>query len=136
MCNESANGQPVRVVLADDQEKVRSALRLLIEQEADFRIVGEAGRADELLRALQTVAPHVVLLDWELPGLPSKGKLQAMRALDPQLKIIAMSGTPEARKSALSEGVDGFVSKSEPPDRLLQVLYFVQHKVWQPSLLS
>lgn len=133
--SESADG-PVRVLLADDQEKVRSALRLLIEQEADFHIVGEAGSADELLRALHAVAPHVVLLDWELPGLPGEGKLRAMRALDPQLKIIAMSGTPEARKSALGEGVDGFVSKSEPPDRLLQVLYFVQHRVWRPSQRS
>jgi two-component system response regulator DesR len=120
---------PVRVLLADDQEKVRSALRLLIEQELAFAVVGEAGAADELLRGILTNFPQVVLLDWELPGLPEQHKLDSMRLIDPCLKVIALSGQPEARKSALAEGADMFVSKSDPPDGVLKALYFVHAKV-------
>lgn len=124
-----AASAPVRVLLADDQDKVRSALRLLIEQELAFNVVGEAGAADELLRGILKNYPQVVLLDWELPGLPDQHKLDSMRLIDPELKIIALSGQPEARKMALAEGVDIFVSKSDPPDGVLKALYFVHAKV-------
>lgn len=117
---------PRRVLLADDQEKVRSALRLLIEQEVAFCVVAEAVAADELLLGICTTCPQIVLLDWELPGLPEAHKLDSVRLLDPHVKVIALSGAPEARKSALEEGVDCFVSKGEPPDGVLQALYFVQ----------
>jgi DNA-binding NarL/FixJ family response regulator len=120
---------PVRVLLADDQMKVRSALRLLIEQELAFNVVGEAGAADELLRGILKAYPQVVLLDWELPGLPDQHKIDSMRLIDPQLKVIALSGQPEARKQALAEGVDLFVSKSDPADGVLKALYFIHDKV-------
>ena len=120
---------PVRVLLADDQMKVRSALRLLIEQELAFNVVGEAGAADELLRGILKAYPQVVLLDWELPGLPDQHKLDSMRLLDPHLRVIALSGQPEARKQALAEGVDLFVSKSDPADGVLKALYFIHDKV-------
>ncbi len=120
---------PVRVLLADDQLKVRSALRLLIEQELAFNVVGEAGAADELLRGILKAYPQVVLLDWELPGLPDQHKIDSLRLLDPQLRVIALSGRPEARKQALAEGVDLFVSKSDPVDSVLKALYFIHDKV-------
>lgn len=119
----------VRVLLADDQPKVRSALRLLIEQEAAFSVVGEAGAADELMRGIRASDPHVVLLDWELPGLPDAHKLDSMRLIDPGVHVIVLSGQPEARHAALAEGADLFVSKSDPPDGVLRALYFVHDKV-------
>ncbi|MBO9345644.1 MAG: response regulator transcription factor [Chloroflexi bacterium] len=122
--------EPVRVLLADDQEKVRSALKLFIEQEGGFCVVGEASTASDLLYHLMKTNPHVVLLDWELPGLPdSPQKLSPLRLVAPDIKIIALSGVPEARKSALAEGADGFVSKSEPPENVLRALYFAYDKV-------
>jgi two-component system response regulator DesR len=122
--------EPMRVLLADDQEKVRSALKLFIEQEGGFCVVGEAITASDLLHNIIRTNPQVVLLDWELPGLPdSPYKLNPLRLVAPDLKIIALSGVPEARKSALAEGADGFVSKSEPPENVLRALYFVYDKV-------
>jgi DNA-binding NarL/FixJ family response regulator len=120
---------PVRVLLADDQPKVRSALRLLIEQELAFSVVGEAGAADELVRGILTNDPHIVLLDWELPGLPDAHKLDRMRLIDPAIHVIVLSGQPEARQPALAEGADMFVSKADPPDGVLRALYFVHDKI-------
>lgn len=119
---------PTRVMLADDQAKVRSALRLLIEQELAFNVVGEAGTADELLRGILKTYPQVVLLNWELPGLSETHKLDSMRLIDPRIKVIVLSSRPEARKPALDDGADSFVSKSEPPDGVLRALYFVYDK--------
>lgn len=109
----------MRVLLADDQVKVRSALRLYLEQDPSIQIVGEAADATGLLQAIVEKAPDLVLLDWELPGLPAAQLLRLLRYERPSLKVIAMSGQPEACQSSLDAGVQAFVGKSEPPERVL-----------------
>ena len=109
----------MRVLLADDQTKVRSALRLLLEQQPGLSVVGEAAEAEDLLAQVEATQPDLVLLDWELPGLRTDDRLSALRTLCPQLKVIALSGQPEARRAALAAGADAFVSKGDPPERLL-----------------
>lgn len=118
----------IRILLADDHAKVRSALRLLLEQEPIALIVGEAADATALLQATEAKRPDVVLLDWELPGLPSEQLLRLLRFERPSLKVVAMSSRPEARNDASHAGVDSFISKGERPDRVLSSLrdYFRQ----------
>ena len=117
----------MRVLLADDQAKVRSALRLLLEQEPDVDIVAEAVEADDLLIQVKENCPDLVLLDWGLPGPPSKALLPALHALCPHLKVVVLSGRPEARQAALDAGADAFVSKIDPPERLLVALLLARH---------
>ncbi len=112
----------MKVLLADDQPAVRSALHLLLEQEAGFQVVGEAADATGLLLAAANKAPDLLLLDWELPGLPAEQLLRLLRYERPSLKIIAMSSKPEAHQAALDAGVHAFVSKSEPPERVLAII--------------
>ncbi len=118
-----------RVLLADDQEKVRSALRLLIEQEGSFQVVGEAGSVQELMQLAPELNPQIVLLDWELPGLPETRRLQALRDRFPYAHIVVLSGQPEARQTAFAEGADEFISKADPPEKVLKTLYFVHSRV-------
>ena len=110
----------MRVLLADDRPTTRFALRLLLERQPGIQVVGEAADAEELLvRAIATF-PDVVLLDWELPNLSIDGSsLSALRRVCPHLCVIALSGRPETRTKALAAGADAFVSKADPPERLL-----------------
>jgi len=113
----------MRVLLADDQPKVRSALRLLLEQDPDMNVVGEATKAEELLAQVGATHPDLLLLDWELPGLqPADPLLPVLRALCPHLSVIALSGRPEVYRAALAAGADAFVSKGDPPERLLSAV--------------
>jgi DNA-binding NarL/FixJ family response regulator len=113
----------MRVLLADDQPKVRSALRLLLEQEPELSVVGEAATAEGLLAQVRAAHPDLVLLDWELPGLQAAHPLlPALRALNPCLSVIALSGRPEVYQAALAAGADAFVSKGDPPERLLSAV--------------
>jgi len=112
----------MRILLADDQIEVRSALRLLLEQEADLDIVGEAAEADDLVYQTLMATPDVLLLDWELAGSRAADLIARLRAIAPHLRIIALSGRPEARRQALRLGADAFVSKVEPPERLLMAV--------------
>jgi DNA-binding NarL/FixJ family response regulator len=112
----------MRVLLADDQSRVRTALRILLERQPTLNIVGEATDAQELLAQVQACCPDVVLLDWELPGWNGNGAVKKLQAAQPGLAIIALSGRPEARQVALAAGVDTFVSKIDPPEQLLAAL--------------
>lgn len=111
-----------RVLLADDEMKICSALRLLLEQASGFEVVGEAADASGLLRAVVEKKPELLLVDWELPGLPAEQLLRLLRYERPLLKIIAMSSRPEAEAMALAADVDAFLSKSEGPDRVLAII--------------
>lgn len=113
----------MRVLLADSQSAVRSALRFLLEQEPELCVVGEAADADALLAQAGASQPDLVLLDWTLPGSHSIGLLPALRARCERTIVIALSGRPEERQTALAAGVDAFVSKGEPPEHLLAALY-------------
>lgn len=116
----------MRVLLADDQVWLRSAIRFLLEEEADVREIDEAGDLRTLIANAQKSRPGLILLDWELPGLrlgqTDSDLLHALRVDNPQVKIIVLSGRPEAGKDALEAGADEFVSKADPPDTLLAIV--------------
>ena len=110
------------VLLADDQTKVRSALRLLLTQMEGVQIAAEACDATSVLQAVSQKQLDLVLFDWELPGLPPEQLLRLMWYERPYLRVVAMSSRPEAEKQAISAGVHTFLSKSEPPDRDLAII--------------
>ena len=112
----------MRVLLADDQPNVRSALQLLLEQEMGLREVGEATDVSGLLSQVETNCPDLVLLDWELPGSKNIELLPSLRTKCPQLFVIVLSGHPEARQAALSAGADAFVGKGDSPECLLAAI--------------
>lgn len=112
----------MQILVADDQAKVRSAIRLLLEQDEDIKVLGEAVDATGLLDWVNVVCPDLVLLDWELPGPEIGELLDAIRGHCGRVKVVALSGRPEARQEAIVAGVDGFVSKGDPPERLLDTL--------------
>ena len=82
----------MRILIADDQSKVRFALRVLLERQAALEIVGEAADAEELLAQVAADCPDLVLLGWELPGLTKIDLLAALRRVCPNLMVIALSG--------------------------------------------
>jgi DNA-binding NarL/FixJ family response regulator len=112
----------MRILVADSQPRVRFALRVLLEQQPGLEVVGEAADSRELLVQVGSTSPDLVLLGWELPGLPAVDSLLALRQIRSDLMVIALSGRPEARQVALDAGANAFVSKSDPPERLLAAI--------------
>lgn len=113
----------MRILLADDDAHVVSALRLLLEDEPGVIIVGDCDAADNLVELARTGDATVVLLDWELPGLHGGDALATLRFALPGCQLLALSGRPEHRADALRAGARGFVCKGDAPDSLLSALH-------------
>lgn len=116
----------MRVLLADDQRELRSAMRLLLEQEPDVQYVAEVTDVASLADEIDAVGANLLFLDWELPELKpvdaGKRLLASLHGRHPHLLVIVLSGRPESSRSALAAGADMFVSKAEPPEKLLAAL--------------
>ena len=119
----------MRVLLADDQTRVRSALQILLKQEPGVTVVGEAGEAKGLLAQIRTTHPDLVLLDWGLPDLATIGSVPALHTACSNLSVIVLSGRPEVRQEALAAGADEFVSKVDPPEQLLLAIQAIDKKI-------
>ncbi len=112
----------MRVIVADDQPDVRSALRLLLEEKPGVSVVGEASTAADLLTQVKSVSPDLVLLDWELPGTIPADLVSLIHAASSTPSIIVLSSRPQMRRVALSAGAQEFVCKSDPPEYLMLAL--------------
>jgi DNA-binding NarL/FixJ family response regulator len=125
----------VRILLADDDHQVLSALRLVLEQEPAWLVTNEFHGLVEMLHyfenAIQceeTTNGHdngqalVLLIDWELPGFQPKEHIKEIHRLCQQIKIIGLSVMMAAHPEILASQVDAFVSKSDTPDHVIAAL--------------
>ncbi len=115
----------MRVLLADMNQEVRSALNVLLQESVGPQLVDEAGN-DEELRKQSENAPDLLILDWGLAAGEVFRSGPRPRPGDPSTRLIVLSSNPEDRQDALRSGADYFISKAEPPERLLQILHDIQ----------
>lgn len=115
---------PLTVLIVDDHFVVRSGLAASLEVEDDIEIIGEAKRGDEALAVYRRRRPGVVLMDLQLPGLSGVQATAALRAHDPQARILVYStfAHDDEVQSALDAGAAGYVQKTAPRDELLAAL--------------
>jgi DNA-binding NarL/FixJ family response regulator len=119
----------MNILIGDAQPRVRFGLRLLFEQQPGWNVAGEVEDAQALLDAVCLGCPDLVLLDWELPGIPAAELLVLIRQQCPCLGVVFMSGKIELRSMALLAGADIFAYKADPPEKLLeQIREFIVEK--------
>jgi two-component system nitrate/nitrite response regulator NarL len=115
-----------RILIADRRPRIRFALRALLKRQMQLQIVGEAANVEDLERQIESVCPDAVLLSWRLDGLATANWLVALTKNRPELHVIVLSGRPEVQRAALAAGADVFVSKIDPPDKLLAAIESVR----------
>jgi DNA-binding NarL/FixJ family response regulator len=101
------------ILIVDDVPVVREALRWLIEDEADLRVIGEAGDGLEAVHRAAELLPEVVILDVELPGLDGYEVARRLKGLTPSPAIVFLTVHSDAlaRQRAFAAGADGFAEK-------------------------
>lgn len=114
----------IRILLAEDQATVRGALRALLALEDDLEVVGEVGRADELITIAKSCRPDVALVDIEMPGGDGISAAAALHQALPLCRslILTTFGKPGYLRRAMESGVYGFLLKDAPPEQLAMAI--------------
>lgn len=114
----------VRILLADDHAVIRRGLRLLLEQQPDFRVVAEAGDGREALQLAESVQPDVAVLDISMPNLNGIEAARQIRAKLPGTSIVILSVHSDESYvlRALKAGVRGYLLKESPESDFLRAI--------------
>jgi DNA-binding NarL/FixJ family response regulator len=114
----------IRVLLVDDQSLFREGLRLLLSQQADLEIVGEAGNGDEAVAQTRRLRPDVVLMDLRMPGTNGIDATRQLIAEGTAARIIVLTTFDDDEEvfAALAAGAAGYLLKATPSDRLVNAL--------------
>ena len=119
-------GEPVRILIADDQALVRAGLATLLDSQPGLTVVGQAGTGEEAVHLARKVAPDVVLMDIRMPVLNGLAATRRILAAPPapggrpvRVVVLTTYDLDEYVYEALRAGASGFLLKHAPPEELL-----------------
>ncbi|CAN5572021.1 response regulator transcription factor [soil metagenome] len=115
---------PIRVVLADDHPIVRTGIRTMLAKATDIIVVAEVGNGPDVLIQLAQMAPDVLLLDMEMPGLSGVEVAQKLKAAKSKVKVLALSAHDDEVyvRSLLANGAVGYLTKEEAPELIVDAV--------------
>jgi two-component system, NarL family, response regulator DesR len=130
----------IRLLLADDQKLIRSALAALLALQEDFEVVASVGRGDEVVAAARNYHPDVALLDIDMPGIDGLAAAGVLAQEVPECRslILTTFGRPGYLRRAMESGAYGFVVKDAPPEQLADAIRRVVagERVVDPALAA
>lgn len=114
-----------KILIADDNSRTRHGLKALIASihpEFGNSIIGEAQNGRQAIHLTRLHNPHLVLLDANMPGIDGIQAARIIKKERPSTKIIILSMEKTFREKAISSGTDAFLTKSGPPQMLIEAI--------------
>jgi DNA-binding NarL/FixJ family response regulator len=119
----------IRVLIADDEQLVRSGLRMILASEAGLEVVGEASDGSEAVEAAKQERPDVVVMDVRMPHVDGIEATQRLNELEPgrrpRILMVSTFGEDQYLYGALRAGASGFILKDAPPEELVSAVRVV-----------
>lgn len=118
---------PIRVMVVDDHGVLRAGLRSLLEHEEGLDWVGDAERPEEALPTLERLAPDIVVMDIEMPGMGGLDGTRRVLARRPEARVVVLSmyGGIEEVRNAFEAGASGYVVKTAADEELVRAIRHV-----------
>ncbi|MGA0560276.1 response regulator [Larkinella sp. VNQ87] len=115
---------PIRILVADDHSVVRKGVRLLLEDETDIEIVGEAPDGDEVIDLIPVVKPDVLFLDITMPRMSGIEALQIITQQYPKIRILmfSMHNNKDYILKSVQYGAAGYLSKDTDREEILRAI--------------
>lgn len=126
---------PIRVLLVDDDPKVRRGLRMRLRLDAGITVVGESGDGHDGVQQAVKLRPDVVVLDINLPTLDGLAACRQIRAEGPAVVFLSLEDADCVREKCLAAGASAFVSKQDPTPVLLAAIRAAVDFRCDPTLL-
>jgi two-component system invasion response regulator UvrY len=110
----------IRVAIVDDHAIVRTGLRQFLSEQTDLRVTGEASNGREALDIVRQGDVDVILMDLSMPDHGGVDALAAIKAREPDLPVLILSGFPEAHYATtlLRQGASGYLNKECDPNEI------------------
>jgi DNA-binding NarL/FixJ family response regulator len=114
----------IRVLLADDHPIVRRGIRSLLQTAPDIEVVAEAKSGQEALNLVGEMAPDVLLLDMEMPGLSGVDVAKQLKAARADVRVLALSAYDDGQyvRNLLANGAAGYITKEEAPEMIIEAV--------------
>lgn len=117
----------IKIFLVDDHDLVRTGIKLILDSEKSFEVIGEADSGEDAVKFCRTQHPDVVMMDMNMPGI---GGLEATKKIlrhNPDIKVIFLSMYKENPIPAkvMQVGAWGFVTKDAEPKEMIQAIFQV-----------
>ena len=127
-----------KVMIADDHTIVREALKMIIDSNDFYTIVGEASNGNELIKVAISCQPEMIISDLKMPGESIISQCQTLKKEIPNVKIIILTAYDDSNDiyDALNEEIDGYIMKDTPPEQILQTIEMVKlgYSCFQPKV--
>jgi DNA-binding NarL/FixJ family response regulator len=117
-------GQPISVILVDDQPLLRKGFRMVLEEEPGIVVVGEASDGAAALDVVSVRHPDVVVMDVRMPGMDGIEATRAIVTTEPRSRVLVLTtfDLDEYAFSALRLGASGFILKDVPPAEFVRAV--------------
>jgi DNA-binding NarL/FixJ family response regulator len=117
----------VQVLLTDDHQMVRQAIRFILERDPNIEVVGEAAEGLEAIALARQTAPDVVCMDISMPGMDGMEATRRLLAISPSTRVIGLSAhsDPHYVMEMIDAGASGYVTKSEPAEEIMRAIHAV-----------
>lgn len=127
---------PINVSIVEDSEKLRGTLARVLNRAEGFRCVSQHGSAEEALKELPPVNPHVVLMDINLPGMNGVECVRQLKQLLPKTQVMMLTVYEDTENifNALAAGANGYMLKRTPSKELLEAIQEV-HRGGSPMTM-
>ncbi|NIZ08758.1 response regulator transcription factor [Pseudooceanicola sp. HF7] len=122
--NPQPDTAPIRVAIVDDHPMVAEGIEAILDSFPDLEVVGTYGTGPDIIEAVQTILPDVVLLDLNMPGMNGLTTCEILLENHPDLKILILSmhDSAEYISTALDHGAQGYVLKDVPTDEIKRAI--------------
>ncbi|WP_338868398.1 response regulator transcription factor [Spirosoma sp. SC4-14] len=117
----------IRILIADDHSVVRKGIRMLLEDETDIQIVGEAADGDEAIDQVAANKPDVLLLDITMPRMSGIDALKVVSQQFPKVRtlLFSMHNNPDYILKAVQNGAAGYLLKDSSQEEILKAIHTV-----------
>nr|WP_321404955.1 response regulator transcription factor [uncultured Desulfobacter sp.] len=114
----------IKILIVDDHEAIREGLKVILQLEPDFLIVGEAEDGEQAITLAQALAPDVIIMDIDLGEMHGIEVTKQILSLQPAICVIgfSMHSDQDLAREMCKAGAKTYLSKNDSPDQLISAI--------------